>query len=479
MVVHRLVVAVLIATTVSARDSDPLRIQEDIDHSHSFHDHLLANMERDEEKIIFQPIQFESRSLQNFAKWTPEFKNAMMEASYSSSFSQPKWDPVSMELDRDSEFASKNVLKEIGLEPKNEFDKYVGEDEREKSEREEKETAAFSASENAMEQVLQQTQAAAKTYNAIFDEASKVQILPNITSDDGSHLGINSLGLSIASMALGGTRSKLPMFPGVDGGGFSPNANLGTQGLVSTETAVTNGDSASSGATQSGGADALNDATLAAKTVGAFFGATSIPALMRGYMRDQHLIPNKVSTPKIMSHEAPPVPSEIKGYDPSYYAALASAKDVPMWWSHTGAHMTPPWFQSNAPPNRAHLGRAAVNVPAPPFVDSPYRSTILDYWTGKRSKFIAPVPKPWPTHHMMADLNGDGALKCPCPKAPQLMCDCSAIEYDALSVAPKSDEEKMDPGLVLKKKFQEAGRNVLGNLMRQPYPEMMLMGTLM
>lgn len=463
---------------------DPSLIQDDIDNGRKLADHLLGNMERDAQKVIYEPIKYESDTLQKFARWTPEFKNAMMETSYSSSFSRPHWNAAEIQKNEVEDFDSKNVLKEIGLEPKNEFDRFYGEDSDEKKQREDKQSLVYGASDKAMEQVLQQTQNAMAMYNKVYDEASRNDIRSNITTEDSSSLNIDPLSLSIASMALGGNspEGRNPATPNipVSQGQGADAAMAAFQNLLGTQSTSTDGSTSgsNSGTTQSGGS-AANDAGFAAGAVGSMMGAMVLPAILRGYLRQEHFVPNKESGPKIMSHDATPFPSEIQGYNEAYYASLASSKDVPMWWSHSGAHMTPPWFQSNAPPNRAHLGRAAVNVPAPPFIDSPYRSTILDYWTGKRSKFIAPVPKPWPTHHMMADLNGDGNVKCPCPGAPQLMCDCSAIEYNTIATMPKTDDDKLDPVQALKKRMLEATRQVLGNMVRAPYPEMMLMGTLM
>merc|ERR1712151_1403850 len=137
------------------------------------------------------------------------------------------------------------------------------------------------------------------------------------------------------------------------------------------------------------------------------------PAMLRGWLRDNKVIEDKFHAAPILSHDVPSPkqaifhgpgdnPAGAQSEYPHYLSALANAKDIPMWWRHQGAHVPPPWFQGNAPPNRAHLGRASVNVPSPPFIDSPYRSTILDYWTGKRSKFIPPTPKAWPNHHPMS-----------------------------------------------------------------------------
>ena len=118
-----------------------------------------------------------------------------------------------------------------------------------------------------------------------------------------------------------------------------------------------------------------------------------------------------------------------------YLKTLQNTKPLPMWWRYN-SKLPPPWFQPNEPLQRAHLLRAPVPVPAPPF-KSPFNPGWLH---GKHPQ--PPMPAEFPYKHPMAQpWGGEAATSCPCPGWSRL-----ASAPSARPVAPTAQAAPTDPG---------------------------------
>lgn len=124
----------------------------------------------------------------------------------------------------------------------------------------------------------------------------------------------------------------------------------------------------------------------------------------------------------------------------SYLKKLQNTKPLPMWWRYNGK-TPPPWFQPNEPLQRAHLLRAPVPVPAPPF-----RTPFTPAWaTAAHPKPPQPAEFPY-KHPMSMPWGGDGMMQCPCPGNPNLQCDCLSIQYPVELPTPEKNSfnERVD-----------------------------------
>eukprot|EP00301_Raphidiophrys_heterophryoidea_P024270 c7814_g1_i1.p1 GENE.c7814_g1_i1~~c7814_g1_i1.p1 ORF type:complete len:500 (+),score=134.79 c7814_g1_i1:1-1500(+) len=435
---------------------------DDVDHGNEITSRLVDSMEEANNREMQAKDQLRNEAEETM-RWSPVEKQTLMSTTYGSVLDQPMHDAVSTEV-RSDEKLEAETLEKLGLVKGGGFPLLSGGSETQRKSREVVEDKLYTKAAGALEQMMKQVQS---TVGKV-EQLAKVEEDKQNQNTADQELQMKMQDVSDTAMAAAFTAldPKIPLVVR-----DSPQ----TLNQLSVHTTNTNKDVGTNIA------QGLSQGTL--NTL-AMIGASTLPAALRGFLRANYAIQKNSS--EILSHDSPAPHQKIEsvkgqGFTADYYAALASAKDIPMWWQHSGAHVAPPWFQSNAPPNRAHLGRASVNVPNPPFIDSPYRSPILDYWTGKRSRFVAPVPKQWPIHHMMAGpWNGEGSMRCPCPGAPQLMCDCQAIEHDTSQFWMKKPDkdDKAAGSYKMERALLTGGQKVLNNFLRAPYPEMALMSML-